>query len=210
MKKKDIATEVFQRLIKVWPNAYCELKHETPFQLLIATILSAQCTDERVNKVTPNLFQQYSNAHLMAKAKLKDLEELIKSTGFYKNKAKSILETSKILSKEFNGEVPPIIDELIKLPGVGRKTANVVLGNSFHINEGIVVDTHVKRITKLIGLTKNTDPLKIEQDLIKYFPKENWTQISHLLIFLGRRVCIARRPDCKNCYLNDICESSKV
>ena len=146
----------------------------------------------------------------MSKAPISDLEELIRSTGFYKNKAKNIKATAKILQDKFKGAVPPIMEELIQLPGVGRKTANVVLGNAFNINEGIVVDTHVKRISNLLKFTKSSDPEKIEQDLIKIFPKNQWTQLSHLFIFLGRRICVARNPKCENCMLSDICPSSKI
>src|SRR3989338_5543603 len=164
MKRTGKEKEVFKRLHQKWPNAHCELDHKSPFQLLIATILSAQCTDVRVNIVTLNLFNKFPDAMTMSKAPISDLEELIRSTGFYKNKAKNIKATAKILQDKFKGAVPPIMEELIQLPGVGRKTANVVLGNAFNINEGIVVDTHVKRISNLLKFTKSSDPEKIEQD----------------------------------------------
>lgn len=205
MKKEELAQEVYKRLNKVFPDAHCELDHETPFQLLIATILSAQCTDVRVNMVTPELFKNYPTPQKLAKAKPNHIEELIRSTGFYKNKAKNIIGCSQRLVSDFKGEIPKTIEELSSLDGVGRKTANVVLGNAFNINSGVVVDTHVKRLTNLIGLTKHQDPVKIEQDLMKLFSKEKWTQLSHLLIFLGRRTCIARRPQCDLCSLNDLC-----
>jgi endonuclease-3 len=208
MIKKDRAQEAIKRLKKKWPDAHCELYSETPYQLLIATILSAQCTDERVNMVTPILFKKYPDAYAMSKAPVKDIEEIIHSTGFYKNKAKNIVKCSSDLVEKYKGEIPKDIDNLVALAGVGRKTANVVLGNAFNINEGIVVDTHVKRISNLLKLTKNTDPVKIEKDLVKLYERKDWTILSHLFIFLGRRICIARRPQCDLCFLNDICPSA--
>jgi len=207
MKKNDQALEVFHRLNKLYPDAHCELNHSNPFELLIATILSAQCTDVRVNMVTPQLFKKFPSAQKMAKAPLEDVEELIKSINFFKNKSKALIGCAQLLVAKYKGEVPKTVEALIELPGVGRKTANVVLGNAFNINTGIVVDTHVKRTTLLLGLTKNTEPEKVEQDLMKLFPNETWTQIAHLLIFLGRRSCIARRPQCDLCVLKDICPS---
>lgn len=207
MKKNELSLEVFKRLKKLYPDAHCELNHSNPFELLIATILSAQCTDVRVNMVTPALFKKLPTPQKMAKAKLEEVEELIKSINFFKNKSKALIGTAQMLISEFDGEVPQTVDELSSLPGVGRKTANVVLGNAFNINTGIVVDTHVKRTTLLLGLTKNTDPEKVEQDLMKLFPNETWTDLSHLLIFLGRRMCIARRPQCDLCVLKDLCPS---
>jgi endonuclease-3 len=208
MKKTERANEVVKRLRKRFPDAHCELNHEGAFQLLIATILSAQTTDVRVNMVTPGLFKAYPTAAKLARAKLEDVEVIVHSTGFYKNKAKNIISCAQQLVELHDGEVPRTIEELAALPGVGRKTANVVLGNAFNINEGIVVDTHVKRISALLGLTKNTDPEKVERDLMKLFPREDWTDVSHLLIFLGRRNCIARRPQCDLCVVADICPSS--
>jgi endonuclease-3 len=210
MRKNERAIETIKRLKKKWPDAHCELHHEGPYQLLIATILSAQCTDERVNKVTPNLFKQYPDAMSMSKASQEDIEDIIRSTGFFKNKAKNILSASKDIQELYQGDIPQDMDQLVNLAGVGRKTANVVLGNAFNINDGVVVDTHVKRITNLLKLTKNQDPVKIEKDLMKLFPREDWTIVSHLLIFLGRRICIARRPQCDMCMLNDICPSAKL
>jgi endonuclease-3 len=207
MKKNDLALEVFKRLKKLYPDAHCELSHSNPFELLIATILSAQCTDVRVNMVTPALFKKFPTPQAMAKAKLVDVQEAIKSINFFNNKSKALIGCAKMLVDKHRNEVPKTVEELSELPGVGRKTANVVLGNAFNINTGIVVDTHVKRTTLLLGLTKNTDPEKVEQDLIKLFPNETWTDLAHLLIFLGRRTCIARRPQCDLCVLKDLCPS---
>lgn len=209
MKKVERASESIKRLKKKWPDAHCELDHETPFQLLIATILSAQCTDVRVNMVTPNLFKKYPTAKKLAAAKQDDVEEIIRSTGFFKNKAKNIINCAASIQIDHKGELPRTIEELTALAGVGRKTANVLLGNAFNINAGVVVDTHVKRISNLLKLTKESDPVKIEKDLMKLFKKDDWTIISHLFIFLGRRICIARRPQCDICFLNDICPNAK-
>lgn len=209
MKKQDKAAEIYRRLEVQHPNAHCELDHDGPFQLLIATILSAQCTDVRVNMVTPALFKKYPQPIDLSKAKQTDVEKLIHSTGFYKNKAKNIIACAQELVTRFDSDVPRTIEELASLAGVGRKTANVVLSNCFNINYGVVVDTHVKRITALLGLTKNMTPEKIEQDLMKLFPRENWGMLSHLLIFHGRRTCIARRPQCDLCTLIDLCPYGK-
>jgi endonuclease-3 len=201
---------VFSRLRRVYPDAHTELDYETPLQLLIATILSAQCTDRRVNMVTPLLFRTFPTAAALADAPREQLEEIIKSTGFFRNKTKSLIGLGKALVERHNGEVPDSMDALVKLPGVGRKTANVILGNAFNKNEGVVVDTHVARLSQRLGLTKETDPIKIEQDLMRLFPREDWTLLAHLLIFHGRRVCVARAPKCEVCVLNDICPSSTV
>ncbi len=206
MKKTEKALEVYARLLKLYPDAHCELNYSNPFELLLATILSAQCTDVRVNMVTPALFKKYPSPQKLAKAKIEDVEELVKSINFFRNKSKSLIGCAQLLVSEYKGDVPQTVEQLIELPGVGRKTANVVLGNAFNINTGIVVDTHVKRTAHLLGLTKETEPEKVEQDLIKLFPNETWTMLSHLLIFLGRRTCIARRPQCDLCVLNDICD----
>jgi len=211
--KKDLATyalEVLSRLKREYPDARTELDYETPLQLLEATILSAQCTDRRVNMVTPLLFKTYPTAAALADAPPERLEEIIKSTGFFRNKTKSLIGLGKALVERHNGEVPDSMELLVKLPGVGRKTANVVLGNAFHKNVGVVVDTHVARVSHRLGLTRETDPVKIEQDLMPLFPREDWALLSHLLIFHGRRVCEARRPKCEICVLNDICPSSTV
>jgi endonuclease-3 len=204
------ALEVYSRLKREYPDARTELDYETPLQLLIATILSAQCTDRRVNMVTPLVFRTFPTAASLADAQPEQMEEMIKSTGFFRNKTKSLIGLGKALVERHHGEVPDSMDALVKLPGVGRKTANVILGNAFSKNEGVVVDTHVTRLSHRLGLSKQTDPVKIEQDLMPLFPREDWTLLSHLLIFHGRRVCEARAPKCEVCVLNDICPSSTV
>lgn len=204
------AAEILSRLKKEYPDAHCELDFETPLQLLIATILSAQCTDKRVNMVTPELFKTYPDAESLSAAQPEKLEELIKSTGFFRNKTKSLLGMSAAVAERHGGKVPSTMDELVHLPGVGRKTANVVLGNAFGINEGVVVDTHVGRLAVRLGLTNETDPVKVEQALMPLFPRDDWALLSHLLIFHGRRVCIARSPRCGDCVLADICPSARA
>ncbi len=204
------AHEVLARLKREYPDAHTELDYQTPLQLLVATILSAQCTDKRVNMVTPVLFKTFPTATSLAEAPPEKLEEIIKSTGFFRNKTKSLIGLGKGLVERHNGEVPDSMEELVKLPGVGRKTANVVLGNAFGKNVGVVVDTHVARLSHRLGFTKETDPVKIEQDLMRLFPREDWALLAHLLIFHGRRVCEARRPKCEICVLNDICPSSTI
>ncbi len=192
-QQKERAQNILNELYQHYPNPHCELSHRNAFELLIATILSAQCTDVRVNLVTPALFETYPTPELMAEAPLEELEELVRTTGFFRNKAKSIKETSKRLVEEFGGKVPNTMPELLSLRGAARKTANVVLGNAFGINEGVVVDTHVKRISNRFGFTReknNTD--KIERDLMALFPRENWADLSHLLIHHGRNACKAR------------------
>ena len=207
---KAYALEILARLKKEYPDAHCELDFETPLQLLIATILSAQCTDKRVNMVTPELFRTFPDAESLAKAGPAKLEELIKSTGFFRNKTKSLLGMSAAVVERHNGDVPSTMEELFKLPGVGRKTANVVLGNAFNINEGVVVDTHVGRLSIRLGFTDETDPVKVEQILMSIIPRDDWTLVSHLLIFHGRRVCVARVPRCEACVLADVCPSASV
>jgi endonuclease-3 len=204
------AAEIFSRLKGAHPDAHCELDHETPLQLLMATILSAQCTDKRVNMVTPLLFRTYPTAQSLADADQHQLEELIKSTGFFRNKAKSLIGLGKALVDRHNGQVPDSMDALVKLPGVGRKTANVILGNAFMKNEGVVVDTHVGRVSLRLGLTKQTDPVKVEQELMPLFPQDEWAMLSHVLIFHGRRICDARAPRCELCVVSDICPSSTI
>ncbi len=204
------ALEVLSRLKREYPDARTELDYETPLQLLVATILSAQCTDKRVNMVTPLLYQTFPTAVALANAPREQLEEIIRSTGFFRNKAKSLIGLGKALVERHSGEVPDSMDALVKLPGVGRKTANVVLGNAFGKNVGIVVDTHVARLSQRLGFTRETNPVKIEQDLMPLFPREDWALLAHLLIFHGRRVCVARSPKCEICTLNDICPSSTV
>ncbi len=213
MAKKMAAAdpkEVFKRLKKTYPDAHCELDFKTPLQLLIATILSAQCTDKRVNLVTPAVFAKYPTARSLAEAEAEQVEELIKSTGFFRNKTRSLIGMAKGVSESHKGEVPRTMDELVTLPGVGRKTANVILGNAYDTNEGVVVDTHVGRVSLRLGLTTATDPVKAEQELMPLFPRKNWAMLSHLLIFHGRRICVARVPKCEICPLNDICPSSRV
>jgi endonuclease-3 len=204
------APEIFARLHRMYPDAHCALDFQNPFQLLVATILSAQCTDKRVNMVTPALFSRYATPAAMAVAKPEELEEMIKSTGFFRNKTKSLLGMSAAVADRHAGVVPSELEELVKLPGVGRKTANVILGNAFGLNEGIVVDTHVTRVSQRLALTKNTDPVKIEQDLLPLFPREQWTLLAHLFIEHGRQICVARNPKCDQCPLSDLCPSSRV
>lgn len=203
-------TKIFQLLLAEYPDAHCELVHEGPYQLTAATILSAQCTDKRVNMVTPELFRRYPTPQALANAKLEDVEEIVRSTGFYRAKAKNLIGMASVLVDKFGGQVPKTIRELIQLPGVGRKTANVVLGNAFGINEGMVVDTHIGRLSRRLGFTKETDPIKIERDLMALFPSKDWTILAHLLIFHGRRVCESRRPKCEVCVLHKLCPSSQV
>ena len=210
MRKKARATEVFARLKRAYPDAHCELDHETPLQLLMATILSAQCTDKRVNMVTPSLFKRFPTAQALADAKQEELEEMIKSTGFFRNKAKSLIELGKALVERHGGAVPDSMETLVKLPGVGRKTANVILGNAFGKNEGVVVDTHVGRLSLRLGLTRETDPVKVERELMPLIPREDWTMLAHVLVFHGRRICYARTPKCEICVLSEICPSSTV
>ncbi len=209
MTSGERAKKLVEALPKVYPDAHCELDFKTPLQLLIATILSAQCTDKRVNMVTPALFKRYRSAADFAKARPADLEKAIQSTGFFRNKAKSIRAASAAIERDHSGKVPRTMAELHALPGVGRKTANVVLGNAFAINEGIVVDTHVARLSQRLGLTKQKDPEKIERDLMKLIPRKHWTDWSHWLIWHGRRRCFARKPDCRNCEVLELCPSGK-
>lgn len=204
------APEILTRLIAAYPDARCALDHRSPYELLCATILSAQCTDVRVNLVTPALFERYPTPAALARAVPADVEAIIKSTGFFRNKTKSLIGMAQALVADHGGEVPRTMEELRVLPGVGRKTANVILGNAYGINEGITVDTHVTRLSRLLGLTRHEDPAKIEQDLMPLFPRDHWALVSHLLIFHGRQVCIARRPRCGECVLSDICPSSAV
>ena len=207
---RDVALEYIRRLEATYPDAKCSLDHDNAYQLLVATILSAQCTDVRVNMVTPDLFARFPDPAALADAEPEDLENRIKSTGFFRNKTKSLLGMARAVVDKHRGEIPRTMDELTHLPGVGRKTANVVLGNAFGINEGIVVDTHVTRVSFRLGLTRATDAVKIEQDLVKVVPREKWTLFSHLLIFHGRAICDARRPLCEQCPLWDLCPSSLV
>ncbi len=202
------ATEIVKILKETYPDACCSLDFENAFQLLVATILSAQCTDERVNIVTKDLFQKYKTMEDFANATQEEMEEAVKSTGFYRNKARNIIAAAQEILAKFQGEVPQTMDELLTLPGVGRKTANLVLGDVYNI-PGIVVDTHVKRISNKLGLTKNQDPEKIEYDLMKVVPKDNWTDWNHLLVFHGRAICKAKKPECMICPINHLCDSYK-
>jgi endonuclease III len=204
------AAELYEILSRAHPDAHCELDHQTPLQLLVATILSAQCTDKRVNMVTPALFAEFPTARALASATPERLEELIKSTGFFRNKAKSLLGMAAALEGAHGGEVPRTMDELVRLPGVGRKTANVILGNAYGQSEGVVVDTHVARLAARLGLTSETDPARIERALMALFPRERWTMLAHLLIFHGRRVCDARKPKCGECPLSAHCPSAGI
>jgi endonuclease-3 len=208
--RRERAAEVYDLLAEEYPDAHCELDFENPFQLAVATILSAQTTDERVNMVTPDLFSRYPDAKALASAQQEDVEEIIRSTGFFRNKAKNIIGFARGLMADHDGEVPAGMEALSALPGVGRKTANVILGNAFGIDEGVVVDTHVKRLSTLLGFTKEKTPEKVEKDLMELFPSERWTMLSHLLIWHGRRVCIARRPQCPDCVVSHLCPSSSV
>ena len=204
------APEIYERLEREYPGAECALDHRNPYELLVATILSAQCTDKRVNMVTPALFEKYPDPEALSVAQPETLEDMIRSTGFFRNKSKSLLGMSNAVVDKHGGAVPRTMDELVALPGVGRKTANVVLGNAFGTNEGVVVDTHVSRLSQRLHLTKHTDPVKIEQDLMGLFPRERWTMLSHLLISHGREICDARKPLCERCVVNHLCPSSRV
>lgn len=208
--RAERAAEVYGLLEAEYPDAHCELTFENAYQLAVATILSAQTTDVRVNMVTPELFRSYPDAEALANAPQEDVEEIVRTTGFYRNKAKNIIGFARGLMAEHDGVVPKTIAELSALPGVGRKTANVVLGNAFGINEGMVVDTHIKRLSTLLRFTREKTPEKIEQDLMKIFPAERWTMLAHLLIWHGRRVCDARKPRCEACVISHLCPSSRV
>jgi endonuclease III len=203
-------SELLSDLKQLYPDARCALVYRNAFELLCATILSAQCTDARVNMVTPVLFARYPTPFELAQANPADVEEIIKSTGFFRNKTKSLIGMAQALVADYGGEVPRTMEELRQLPGVGRKTANVVLGNAFDLNEGVTVDTHVGRLSRLLGLSAEEDPVKVEQELMRLFPQEEWALLSHLLIFHGRQVCIARRPKCSDCVLSRVCPSSLV
>ncbi|MDQ2868885.1 MAG: endonuclease III [Verrucomicrobiota bacterium] len=209
MTKKERVRELAKKLRAVYPDAHCELDFKNPFQLLIATILSAQCTDQRVNMVTPSLFRKYPDAKKMAAASPAALEREIRSTGFFRSKARSIRGACREIVSSHAGKVPATMEELNALPGVGRKTANVVLGNAFAKNEGVVVDTHVLRLSNRLGLTRESDPEKIERDLMKIVPRADWAIWSHWLIWHGRRRCFARKPDCGNCEVFALCPSGR-
>lgn len=203
------AAAIFDRLAARHPDAHCELVHHDPYQLLVATILSAQCTDARVNQVTPALFARYPDARALAAADPADVEAMVRPTGFFRNKTKSLLGMARAVVERHGGAIPDTMEALRVLPGVGRKTANVILGNAFGRNEGVTVDTHVGRLAGLLRLTRHDDPEKVERDLMVLFPREQWTLLSHLLIFHGRRTCIARRPRCGECVLAELCPSAR-
>jgi endonuclease-3 len=207
-KRKARALRIVRKLFAAHPDAHCALDHRNAFELLCATVLSAQCTDERVNRVTPALFERFPDAKALAAARPSTLEKLIKSTGFYNSKAKSLLGFAHALVENHSGRVPSTMEELVELPGVGRKTANVILGNVYD-TPGIVVDTHVSRVSQRLALTENDDPVKIERDLMELVPRKDWTQFSHAMIFHGRRICIARKPRCPICPLFDDCPYPK-
>ena len=209
MAKKAASGERVQEILRIldetYPDAKCALDHKTPWELLVATILSAQCTDKRVNMVTPGLFRKYPTVKDFAAVSQEELAEDIRSTGFFNNKAKSLIGAAKTILNEFHGKVPRTMEELLRVPGAARKTANVVLGTAYGIASGVVVDTHVQRIAQRLGLTKNKDPKKIEQDLMKVLPKEKWISFSHQIILHGRSLCLARKPKCAECPLDGIC-----
>ncbi|MEB3827135.1 endonuclease III [Phormidium sp. CCY1219] len=207
---KQRSLELLIRLKRLYPEAKCTLNYETPVQLLVATILSAQCTDDRVNKVTPELFRRFPDAAAIAAADIETLEELIRSTGFYRNKAKNIQRACRAIVEKHKGQVPKRMELLLELPGVARKTANVVLANAYGINQGVTVDTHVKRLSQRLGLTENTDPVKIERDLIRLLPQQDWENWSIRLIYHGRAVCTAKKPACDRCELSDLCPAAQI
>jgi len=209
-KRRERTAEIVRRLHETYPGACCSLDHRSPYQLLVATILSAQCTDERVNQVTPDLFRAYPAVDELAGARTEDVEERIRSTGFFRNKTKSLLGMANAVVDRHGGVVPDTMEDLVQLPGVGRKTANVVLGNAFGKAEGVVVDTHVKRLSRRLGLTRESDPVRIERDLMKIVVREEWTDLAHLFIYHGRAVCRAPVPRCGECVLADICPSARV
>jgi endonuclease-3 len=209
-QRKERAAEILRRLDREYPEARTALEFDGPYELLVATILSAQCTDERVNMVTPSLFKRFPSAKVLAGAKAETVEDMIRSTGFFRNKTKSLLGMANAVVDRHGGEIPDTMAELVALPGVGRKTANVVLGNAFGKDDGVVVDTHVGRLSRRLGLTREEDPVRVETDLMKLFPRETWTGLAHVLIFHGRAVCKAPRPRCAECVLADICPSSTV
>ena len=208
--RRDRAARIYDLLEEEYPQAQTALTHTNPFELAVATILSAQCTDERVNMVTPELFRRFPDATALAAAPLEELESVIHSTGFFRSKAKNLVGMAKAILEDHGGKLPRTLAELTKLPGIGRKTGNVILGNAFGIDEGVVVDTHVKRLSGRMAFTRETTPEKVEQDLMEIFPRERWTPLSHLLIFHGRGSCVARKPRCGECVVAHLCPSSAV
>jgi len=205
MTKKERAAAICEILEKTYPDAACSLEYSDPFQLLVATQLAAQCTDARVNIVTKDLFVKYPDVYAFANADISELEQDIRSTGFFRNKARNLINASKLIISDYNGKVPSNMDDLLKLPGVGRKTANLILGDSFGI-PGVVIDTHAGRLAKRIGLTKHDDPEKVEFDIMKLLPKERWIGFGHLMVFHGRAVCVARKPRCHECQILQLCD----
>jgi endonuclease-3 len=208
--RRNRAAGIYHLLEREYPRAATALAHANPFELAVATILSAQCTDERVNKVTPELFRRFPDPRSLATASPGEVEEVIHSTGFFRSKARNLVGMARAVLEEHGGELPRTLAELTKLPGIGRKTGNVILGNAFGIDEGVVVDTHVKRLSGRMGLTRETAPEKVERDLMEIFPRERWTPLSHLFIFHGRAVCTARKPRCPECTVAHLCPSSTV
>jgi endonuclease III len=207
--RRPRARRLLRVLARLYPDAHCALRHETPLQLLVATILSAQCTDARVNLITPALFARYPDAHAFAHADLRELESYVKSTGFFRNKARNIVRCCQQLVERHGGQVPATMEELVPLPGIGRKTANVILGDAF-ATPGITVDTHVGRLSRRLGLSAHTNPVKVERDLMELIPRKQWTVFSHRLIFHGRQVCHARKPNCAGCALAKLCPRTGV
>ena len=208
--KKDVAIEIIKKLKAYYPDATCSLDFKTPFEMVIAVMLSAQCTDERVNKTTPSLFAEYSTPESICKMDLEELERIIHPCGFYKNKAKNIKAMAQELIDKYNGEVPKTMEKLISLPGVGRKSANVIMLEAFNNPQGIAIDTHAKRIANRIGLSKQKDPLKIEQDILKLIPKEYFKDVNHLLVWHGRKICDARKPKCEECPIKNYCKYNSI
>lgn len=209
MKKSDVI-KIIKTLKDYYPDATCSLNFNTPFQLMVAVMLSAQCTDERVNKTTPSLFKKYGTAYEIANMNISELEEIIHPCGFYRNKAKNIKKAAEIIVNEYGGEVPCSMEELVKLPGVGRKSANVIMLEAFNSPQGIAVDTHAKRISNKLGFSKNSEPGKIEEDLVKLIPKEYFYDVNHLLMWHGRNVCVARNPKCEICPVRELCKNREV
>ncbi len=208
--RRERAGRVYEVLLETYPDAHCALEHDSPYELAVATVLSAQCTDARVNMVTPALFARYPDVRSLALARREELEGLIRSTGFFRNKARNLVRLARTVVDDHGGELPRTMSDLSSLPGIGRKTANVILGNAFGIDEGVVVDTHVKRLSGRMGLTRESSPVKVERDLAKLFPRSRWTMLAHLLIAHGRAVCDARRPRCADCAVASLCPSSAV
>lgn len=208
--QKTCAAAIYEKLNEAHPDAHCALNYSTPFELAVATILSAQCTDVRVNQVTPELFRKFPTPEALAVASQEEIEDLIRSTGFFRNKARNLIGMTQSMMKMHEGKLPETMDALLELPGIGRKTANVILGNAFGKNEGVVVDTHVKRLSKRLDFSKKDSPEQIERDLMALFPQDTWTDLAHILIFHGRRVCNARKPKCSQCPVADLCPAAEV